>query len=144
MNKQYLTRKQLIELHKADSCPEWKSIIGCYLDLLVLENDDYKVEIKQCDINLANNKCNPKQLELLLDSGIVFKNEIAVCDSKDGDCIKAYTGTYFINRRNIISVFQTHPNEELHFQCNSDKHSFSPNIKGELVTTPLTLQIKIN
>ena len=142
--KQYLTRKQLIELHKADNCLEWKSIIGSYLNFSSLENDDYKVEIKQFDIDYANNKCNPKQTELLLDAGIVFKKEIAVCDSKDGDCIKVGE-KYYVNRNGYIIVVVPNASNVLQIRyANGDAESYSPSIKGTLVKEPLTLQIKIN
>jgi hypothetical protein len=145
MKKQYLTRKQLIELHKADSCPDWKAIIGCYLNLLVLESDDFKVEIKQHDIDLANQKCKFSQRLLLTKAGLVLNQEIAVCDSKDGDCIKV-GNHYYINNQDFITIIK---NEHLGLNYSFVKSTlhritFSPDIKGILVKEPLFLNIKIN
>jgi hypothetical protein len=145
MEKQYLTRKQLIELYKADSCPDWKAIIGCYLNLLVLESDDFKVEIKQHDIDLANQKCKFSQRLLLTKAGLVLNQEIAVCDSKDGDCIKVSSTEYWINRDSYCILIRFN----FAMEISQIKHcclakEISPDIKGTLVKEPLSFNIKIN
>lgn len=142
--KQYLTRKQLIELHKADSCEDWKSKIKSILEHNILATDDTKFEIIQPMIDLANKRCNPKQKELLTKAGLKLIQEVAVCDSKDGDCIKVGEN-YYVNRGDFITVFiRYNINERLELRFIESKSYFLPCVKGELITEPLTLQIKIN
>jgi hypothetical protein len=143
MKTQYLTRKQLIELYKADNCPEWKMVIAEILEENLLSLNDDKIQIYSRFIDLANQKCSQKQKELLTKAGLILTNEIAVCDSKDGDCIKV-GNHYFVNKMNNIGVFQIKDYKELRFSYTDKRNSFSPDIKGTLVKEPLSLQIKIN
>lgn len=141
MKKQYLTRKQLVDLWKADNCPEWKSIIGCYLNLSVVESDDFQMEVKQHDIDYAYHNCKFSQKQLLTKAGLILNQEISVCDSLHGNCIEV-NNYYYVNRNNFICVFMyLNDTYELKF---IDKPSNFKNVKGTLVKEPVSLNIKIN
>lgn len=145
MNKQYLTRKQLIELHKADSCTEWKDNIEDILNsrLTPFSLDSDKINIDNFYINLVNSRCNAHQKQLLLNFGIKLSNEIAVCNSKDGDCVKI-SSTYYVNRGGFVSIFQYNALQELQIRSTDYVKVFSPDIVGELIKEPLSFKIKIN
>jgi hypothetical protein len=78
ISKKTITRGNLIKLYKADNCTKWRKIIKYYLDEYSTESDDYRISIRDIDLQTAEQQCNSHQKSLLKQYGIECEPEFRV------------------------------------------------------------------